>query len=122
MNIDLLAPTVGDDTDALWHNGDVTVHLSPADLGGSGLAATQYRLQGASAWTSAAGDAFTVAAPADGGNDGAHVYEYRALDGAGNASVTGTCTVQHRHDPGHLQPRPAWPPTSSRAGRRATAR
>ena len=36
--------------------------------------------------TTAAGDAFTVAAPADGSGDGAHAYEFRALDGAGNAS------------------------------------
>ena len=47
VNIDLVAPTVGDDADALWHNSAVTVQLSPADLGGSGVAATQYRLQGA---------------------------------------------------------------------------
>ena len=33
-------------------------------------------------------------APADGSGDGAHVYEYRALDGAGNASATGSCTVK----------------------------
>ena len=121
VNIDLLAPTVGDDTDALWHNGEVTVHLSPADLGGSGLAATQYRPQGASAWSAAAGDAFTVAAPADGSNDGTHLYEYRALDGAGNASVTGACTVHIDTTPATCAP-PAWPPISSRAGRRATAR
>ena len=45
------------------------------------------------AWTTAAGNGFVVPAPADGSGDGAHVYEYRALDGAGNASATGTCTV-----------------------------
>ena len=27
-------------------------------------------------------------------NDGAHAYEFRALDGAGNASATGACTVR----------------------------
>ncbi|HTX68791.1 MAG TPA: hypothetical protein VMH50_06550, partial [Thermoleophilia bacterium] len=41
-----------------------------------------------------AGNAFTVAAPADGSGDGAHAYEFRALDGAGNASATGACTVR----------------------------
>jgi uncharacterized protein YjdB len=34
-----------------------------------------------------------VLAPADHSNDCAHVYEYRALDAASNASATGTCTV-----------------------------
>jgi len=94
VNIDLAAPTVTSDADAAWHNSDVTVHLLPADVGGSGTAGTQYRLQGASDWSDAAGDAFTVAAPADGSGDGAHAYEFRALDGAGNASATGACTVR----------------------------
>ena len=38
VNIDLAAPTVTSDADAAWHNSAVTVHLSPADTGGSGLA------------------------------------------------------------------------------------
>jgi len=37
---------------------------------------------------------FVVAAPADHSNDGAHDYEYRALDNSGLASDTGTCTVR----------------------------
>ena len=94
VNIDLVAPTVGDNADALWHNSDVTVQLNPADLGGSGLAGTQYRQQGSTTWVATAGDAFTVPAPAGGGNDGAHAYEYRALDNVGNASATGSCTVR----------------------------
>ena len=71
----------------------VTVHLSPADAGGSGLAGTQYRLQGSSTWLAAAGNAFVVPAPTDGSGDGLRVYQYRALDNAGNSSATGTCTV-----------------------------
>jgi photosystem II stability/assembly factor-like uncharacterized protein len=94
VNIDMVAPTVGDNADALWHNGDVTVQVNAADLGGSGLAGTQYRPQGSTTWVAATGDAFTVPAPAGGGNDGAHVYEYRALDTVGNASLTGSCTVR----------------------------
>ncbi len=94
VNIDMAAPTVGDDADALWHNSAVTVQLNPADLGGSGLAGTQYRQRGSTTWVATAGDAFTVPAPAGGGNDGAHAYEYRALDNVGNASATGSCTVR----------------------------
>ncbi len=44
--------------------------------------------------STATGNAFIVPAPSDGSNDGAHVYEYQALDNAGNASATGTCTVK----------------------------
>ncbi|HTX70183.1 MAG TPA: YCF48-related protein, partial [Thermoleophilia bacterium] len=55
VNLDLSAPTVTSDADAAWHNSDVTVHLTPADTGGSGVAGTQYRLQGAADWQSAAG-------------------------------------------------------------------
>ncbi len=72
----------------------MTVTLTPADSGGSGVAATQYRLQGSSTWLAAAGNAFVVPAPADGSGDGAQHYQYQALDGAGNASATGTCTVK----------------------------
>ncbi len=94
VNIDLTAPTVGSDADGAWHNGAVTVHLSPADTGGSTLSGTQYRVQGTQAWSAAAGNAFVVPAPADHSGDGAWTYEYRALDAAGNASTTGTCTVK----------------------------
>ncbi len=94
VNIDATPPTVGDDGDGAWHNSDVTVHLTAGDSGGSGVAGTQYRALGASTWNDAGGNAFTVLAPAGGGNDGAHPFEYRALDAAGNASATGTCTVR----------------------------
>jgi large repetitive protein len=94
VNIDLAVPTVTSDADSAWHNTGVTVHLSPADTGGSGIAATQYRSQGSQTWLDATGNAFEVAAPGDGSNDGAHAFDYRVLDGAGNASATGACTVK----------------------------
>ena len=94
VNIDLAAPTVGDDAGTAWHNTAVTVHLSPADAGGSGLAATEYRPQGSTSWTAAAGNSFAVPAPADHSGDGVHAYEYRALDVAGNTSATGGCSVK----------------------------
>ena len=93
VNIDTTAPTVTDDADGLWHDSPVPVHLSPIDTGGSGLAGTQYRLQGASSWSAAVGNVFVVPAPPGGAADGVHVYQYRALDNAGNSSSIGSCTV-----------------------------
>jgi hypothetical protein len=94
VQIDTTLPTVTSDADAAWHSDAVTVHLSPADAGGSGLAGTEYRATGSSGWTAASGNVFIVAAPTNGGNDGAHSYEFRATDGAGNTSITGSCTVK----------------------------
>jgi len=94
VNIDLLAPTVSADADGAWHAGAVTVHLTSADTGGSGVAAAQYRPQGGAEWLSATAGAFTVDAPANGSNDGVHAYEFRSLDNAGNASGVGACTVK----------------------------
>ncbi|MGD0997944.1 MAG: chitobiase/beta-hexosaminidase C-terminal domain-containing protein, partial [Thermoleophilia bacterium] len=93
VNIDTTAPTVTDDADGLWHDSPVPVHLSPIDTGGSGLAGTQYRLQGGSSWSAAVGNVFVVPAPPGGAADGVHVYQYRALDNAGNSSSIGSCTV-----------------------------
>ncbi len=91
VNIDTTPPTVDHDADAGWHAADVTVHLIAADAGGSGVAATEYRPAGAQEWLPASGAAFVVAATA---GDGPHTYEIRAVDGAGNASPTGSCTVK----------------------------
>ena len=94
VNIDLAAPTVSDDADASWHDQDVVVTLEPADLGGSGSAGTQYRLHDSQQWLDTTANRFTVPAEPNGSNDGIHTYEYRALDAAGNASTTGSCTVK----------------------------
>ena len=88
VNIDTIAPTIASDADAKWHKSAVIVHLSAADAGGSGLAATQYRLQGSDSWLTAVGDAFTVRTA------GVSVCEFRALDGAGNESSLGSCMVR----------------------------
>ena len=90
---------------------DVTVHLSAADGGGSGVAATQYRPRARSDWLTAAGDALrrrrrqsarartpSTSAP---------------LDAAGNASVTGSCTVRVDATPPSPPP-PASAPTALR--------
>jgi hypothetical protein len=92
VNIDTTDPTVTSsaDSDTSWHDQDVTVTLSPADTGGSDLAKTQYKLHSSGTWLDTTGDSFT--APA-GSNNGAVVYDYHALDNAGNASATESFTL-----------------------------
>ena len=68
--------------------GEIT--LTPLDSGGSGMAKTQYRLDSSSTWLDTTANQFTVPAPSDGSGDGAQLYDYRALDTAGNASATGS--------------------------------
>jgi photosystem II stability/assembly factor-like uncharacterized protein len=93
VNIDTTPPTVQDSADSLWHNHATTVHINANDAGGSGVAATFYRQQGSSTWLPATASAFVVPAPPDGSGDGSHAYQYEAVDGAGNSSVAGACTV-----------------------------
>ncbi len=64
----------------------VTVHLVASDIGGSGLASTEYSTDGGSTWQP--GAQFTVAAPADHSNDGSHTVLYRSTDNAGNREAT----------------------------------
>ena len=71
----------------------MTVTLTATDAA-SGVAKTQYRLAGASDWTDAIANQSQVAAPSDHSNDGAHAYEYRAIDNVGNVSDIGSCTVR----------------------------
>ena len=87
-------PTVTDNAPAGWNNTAVTVTLAADDTGGPGIAKTQYRLGGSSTWFDTTSNQFVVAAPTDHSNDGAHSYEYRALDTSGVASDTGSCTVK----------------------------
>ena len=86
LSFDTTPPSVtsSEDSDSAWHDHDVTVTLSPTDTGGSDVDKTQYRLHGSGTWLDTAGDSFTATAA---GNNGAVVYDYRALDNAGNASA-----------------------------------
>jgi hypothetical protein len=92
-------PTVTDNADTAWHKTDVTVRLNSLD-DGSGVGRIQYRLSTPAdpAWHDCKVDdthgQFTVLAPDNHSNDGAHVYRYRALDNLGNSSATGVCTVK----------------------------
>ncbi len=94
VGIDTTPPTVSDNSDGAWHDAGVTVTLSPSDPGGSGIAKTQYRLQGSGTWLDTTADQFVAPAPSSSSNDGAQTYEYRAIDLAGNASASGSCTVK----------------------------
>ncbi len=60
------------------------------DLGGSGVARTEYKLD-AGDWT--AGASCTVPAPADHSGDGEHTVAYRSVDAAGNVEPAKTVTV-----------------------------
>ena len=84
---DSAAPaTLLDDGYSTWSSKDVGVPLVAADIGGSGLAATEYRIDGAPVWQE--GSAVEVRAPSDHSNDGSHTVYYRSRDNAGNVEQT----------------------------------
>ena len=64
----------------------VTVRLLANDVGGSGVASTEYSTDGGTTWR--AGANITVDAPADHSNDGSHTILYRSTDNAGNREAT----------------------------------
>ena len=68
-----------------WWTGAVTVALSATDAGGSGVAATRYRLDGG-AWQT--GTSVVVA------GDGVHGLEFYSTDVAGNAEATKSAQVK----------------------------
>jgi hypothetical protein len=91
VKIDTTPPTVtASGVDSRWHRSSVRVALNGGDGAGSGVMATQYRLKGTTAWLTAAGGVFTVPTSPNGNR----VYEYRALDWAGNASAILSATVK----------------------------
>jgi hypothetical protein len=90
LQSDATPPTTTDDAPAGWVDHDVTVTLSATDAG-SGVARTEYRLDG-SVWTS--GTHVTVKAPADHSGDGVHTIDYRSVDAAGNDETDRTCAVR----------------------------
>ncbi len=91
VRIDATKPTTTDDAPAAPSRTAVTVTLSPADTGGSGLAQTQSKVDGG-AWQT--GTSVLVAAPADHSNDGLHTIAYRSSDDAGNVEADRTATVR----------------------------
>ena len=86
VRIDTTAPITSDDAPSGWSNGPVTVTLSATDLGGSGPAETEYKLDASATWSS--GTSVTVA------GQGVHTITYRSTDAAGNTEPDKTRTVR----------------------------
>jgi M6 family metalloprotease-like protein len=92
VGIDTQAPVtsvIG--ADPFWHGADVTLVFSSTDAGGSGLARTEYDVDGGG-WTTGASLLYT--APPDHSHDGAHVVSYRGVDGAGNVESAPSCDLK----------------------------
>ncbi len=79
VKVDLVAPVVAHEVQGR------TVTLGAFDLGGSGLASVEYRLDDDEAWTTYA-QPFTL-------DDDGHVVHYRGTDVAGNSSATASFEV-----------------------------
>lgn len=90
IGLDTTAPATGDDADGLWQRS-AAVTLSPDDGAGSGVAATEYRLDGGS-WRP--GTSILLRSGKRGGNSGEHALEYRSRDVAGNVATPGSCLVR----------------------------
>ena len=93
VKIDATPPTTTvSGADGAWHTSAVTLNFAAGDASGSGVAATEYSLDGGVSWT--AGTSVVIAAPASGANDGIHTVEYRSTDAAGNVEPYKSCTVK----------------------------
>ncbi len=92
VKIDAAAPVTSvTGADSAWHNSPVTLTFSGSDAG-SGVAKTEYSLDGGVSWTT--GTSVVVAATAGGGNDGAHTVQYRSTDVAGHTEAAKSCVVK----------------------------
>lgn len=92
--IDTTAPgTTVLGADGLWHRLPVTLTLSADDgPSGSGVARTEYKVNGAAAWT--VGTTVTIAAPSDHTGDGVHTVQYRSVDLLGHVETTRSVEVK----------------------------
>ena len=85
--LDMTAPVTSDDAPAGWRTtSPVTVALTPDDGSGSGVARTQYKVDGDASWSTGTSVAI------DG--DGVHTLRYRSVDAAGNVEETQFATVR----------------------------
>ena len=84
---DLAPPVTTCDYDGTWRNAPVTLKFIASDSG-SGVAFTEYSVNGGSAWTR--GTSLTVA------EQGVIPVLYRSVDNAGNTEATKTATVKMR--------------------------
>ena len=74
-----------------WVRKDTSISLAASDAGGSGVASTEYRLEGG-AWQPYAAP-LEFPAPVDHSGDGGHLVEYRSTDKAGLVESTQACRV-----------------------------
>jgi hypothetical protein len=89
VKIVTVAPTTSAaGSDDAWHDADVTLHFSTT---GAGVARTEYRIDGGD-WVE--GTDASVAAPADGSNDGEHVVEYRSTNALGVVETNRSATIK----------------------------
>jgi len=85
--LDTTDPETSDDALSSWQNGAVTVTLTADDGTGSGVASTEYKLDGAPDWT-------TYAGPLEITAEGNHTLVYRSTDNAGNVEDAHACHVR----------------------------
>ena len=108
---DIWAPTgttvVG--ADGRWHNSPFDVTIVPGVDAISGVAATQYSIDGVP-WVD--GLLIPLPAPADHSFDGAHIVGYRSIDGAGNVAPEQTFVA--RIDTSRPRTLAPWPVTVKR--------
>jgi hypothetical protein len=85
--VDTVMPSTTDNAPAAWQTSSpVNVTLTAGDGSGSGVASTEYKLDGAADWTT--GTAVTVSGEA------VHTLEYRSTDEAGNVETTRSVDVK----------------------------
>jgi len=90
--LDTTAPVTTSDAPEHWVPGPaVTVTLTASDGEGSGVAKTQYKLDGAADWT----DGTTVVV----GAEGVHTLAYRSIDKVGNVEKARRATIGIDADP-----------------------
>jgi FG-GAP-like repeat len=108
---DIWAPTgttvVG--ADGRWHNSPFDVTIVPGVDAISGVAGTQYSIDGVP-WVD--GLLIPLPAPADHSFDGAHIVGYRSIDGAGNVAPEQTFVA--RIDTSRPRTLAPWPVTVKR--------
>ena len=88
---DTAGPVTLSDVAGGWTKRAVSIHLTAADVGGSGVASTEYRVDDG-AWTAGLVPP-RFPAPIDHSGDGTHTVQYRSADVAGNVEPIQTVGV-----------------------------
>jgi len=93
VRIDVTPPFTRNDADTLWHQGPVTVRLSPED-GASPILITYYRVDGKVWLADMDGATVTLRTGRRGSGSGVHTIEYYSRDMADNEEVLRSCEVK----------------------------